>query len=184
MDSSLLLGDPGALPFLGHMRAQIEMPNARLWAAGRIFSGGEVVEAYEASRNLIEIIEGLSIDLEAGATRHDLLRMVWEALGELSGDQLGRAQGADLQLLLAAEDAQGVGIAAVGLGMVYGRIDGELQPLVSADHPLLCPPGLPTRLPGVLTLDRPVDQILGLPDHLPATLPEDLDLSQDCGWHQ
>jgi hypothetical protein len=37
-------------------------------------------------------------------------------------------------------------------------------------------------LPGVLTLDRPTDQVLGIPDHLPAELPAELDLARDCGW--
>jgi hypothetical protein len=178
MESSLLLGDPGALPFLGHLRAQVEVPGARLWAAGRVFNGGDVVEAYEASRNLIELIEGLGKGLEK-ASRHDLLRLAWEAL---QGDRLGESGGADLQLLLTAQDGEGVGVAAVGLSMVYGRIAGELEPLVSADHPLLCPPGIPTSLPGVLTLDRPTDQVLGIPDHLPAELPAELDLARDCGW--
>ena len=182
MDVSLLLGDPGALPFLGHLRTRLEVSGAKLWAAGRVFSGGDVVEAYEASRNLTRVIEESGARLETNASRHDLLRCTWEALAELDADQMGRDAGRDVQLLLTAEDTDGVGVAGVGLSMVYGLIDQRFQPLVSGDHPLLCGPGLPGALPGVLTLDRPVQQVLGIPNHLSTVLSEDLDLARDCGW--
>ena len=84
---------------------------------------------------------------------------------------------------LTAQDSDGVGVAGVGLSMVWGVMeDGLLQPLVSGDHPLLSVAGLPEQVPGVLTLDRPVLQVLGIPDHLPPDLPADFELRRDCGW--
>ena len=183
MKSAVLLGDRGALPFLGHIRAQIVVDGAVLWAAARTASGGDVVQAHESARNLQEAIERVCERFEHSPNRSDLLRSVWESLQVLAAEQVGGSLGADLQILMTARDAEGVGIAGVGLSMVWGVMeDGLLQPLVSEDHPLLSDAGVPKQVPGVLTLDRPVLQVLGIPDHLPPDLPADFDLRRDCGW--
>jgi hypothetical protein len=182
METALLLGDPGPLPFLGHCRAAVQTPRARLWAAGRLFCRGDVVVAHEAVLSLFRTVTSLRERVGADSDRNDLIRAAWESVGEMPAETLGSAQGSDLQLLLVAEDSGGHAIAAVGLRMVYGWIEGELQPLVSPDHPLLCAAGRPSSIPGVLTLDRPVSRILGVPDHLDQELPRDLSLQRDCGW--
>jgi hypothetical protein len=180
MATSLLLGDPSALPFMGHLRMSMDTSDARLSLAGRITSGGDVVEAYEASRNILEHFE--SLPEPEGGMRNELLRSVWERLTQMGRDQLGRDGGSGLQLLLLAEDDEGMGVAGVGLSMVYGRVNGAWTPLVSEGHPLLCSSGVPETVPGVLTLDAPVDLILGIPDHLGPELRGDFDPVRDCGW--
>ena len=183
MKSAVLLGDRGALPFMGHIRAKVVVDDAVLWAAARTACGGDVVLAHESARNLQETIERVTDRFDVPPNRNDLIRGVWEALKELTADQLGSSAGSDLQLLMTAQDPEGVGIAGVGLSMVWGVMeDGLLQPLVSEDHPLLSYAGLPEQIPGVLTLDRPVLQVVGIPDHLPSELPADFELRRDCGW--
>ena len=177
-----MLGDGGALPFLGHARSYVETPGARMWIASRLFSGGDVVAAYEASRRFCEAMDVLSRKVPETTDRNDLIRLVWEFLANVSRDELGTRGGDDLQLLVVAEDAEGQAVAGVGLSMVYGRSEEAWTMLVNAEHPLLCGPGLPKTIPGVLTLDSPVQQVIGIPDHLDGTLPVDFDVHRSCGW--
>ena len=151
---ALLLGTPGRLPFVGHLRASAEGGRAWLRAAGRVFAGGDPVAAYEPARQVAAAILGI----DTRGDRNALLWRAWEAVGALDPSVLGPEEGGDLSLLLVAGDPDGVGVAGVGLTAVWGRVPGlgALVPLVGGRHPLLAPPGRPVRTPGVLTLD-PID---------------------------
>ena len=174
---ALLVGDPGRAPFAGHARARVVGPRATLTAAGRVGAGAGLVAAYAAARAL-----ETALHLAAGpGDRNAMLRRAWEALAALPPGALGG--GADLSLLLVAEDSEGVGVAAVGLAALWGELDGRLVPLVEGRHPLLSSPGLPGRLPGVLTLDLSPDRIIGCPSHLDPAPPALATLDARCGVH-
>ncbi len=173
-----LLGDPTRAPFLGHARVRLDTGRARLWGVGRLGVQGGLVGAYRAARRLEQVI------LEAAAgpgDRHALLWRSWEALFGMPLDELGPERGADLTLLLVAEDEGGVGVAGVGLGAVFGLTKGRLVPLAEAPHPLLGGQGRPLRTPGVLTLDLEVETVLGVPAHLEPTPPALDQLPARCG---
>jgi len=93
-------------------------------------------------------------------------------LRQVPGADLGPAEGGDLSLLVVAADPDGIGVAGVGLAAALGRGPTGVAPLVAPGHPLLEPPGRPSAVPGVLTLDGArVDAVIGVPSHLEPTLP-------------
>jgi hypothetical protein len=161
----VLLGEEGRLPFLGHFRAAVESGGARLSAAGRV-----AVDAYRAARRvevaLRSAAEGEALD------RFGLLRRAWERVGAIPAEALGPGGGGDLVLVLLSEDAGGIGLAGVGLSMVWGLAREQVGPLVSLRHPLLCPPGRPSRTPGVLNLEVRPTQVIGAPSHHPLQPPD------------
>ncbi len=173
-----LLGDPSRAPFLGHARFALDTGKARLSGAGRLAPKDGLVGAYRAARRLEQVI------LEAAAgpgDRHALLWRAWEALFALPLAELGSEQGADLTLLMVAEDAGGTGVAGVGLSAALGLAGGRLVPLAEGRHPLLSPPGRPARTPGVLTLELEVEAVVGIPSHLDAAPPPLDQLRARCG---
>jgi hypothetical protein len=182
--SALLLGDPERLPFAGHLRLCCVGEEAGLAVAARLgVSGPEdaaLVPAFQAARALEAWLERALMG--AGAGRHALLRALWLAVAEAPADSLGPREGADLCLLALAWDAQGQGVAGVGLAAVWGRSAVGVAPLVAPGHPLLAPPGRPAGLPGVLDLDAgTLLSVVGAPCHLPPTLPALTELDRRCG---
>lgn len=177
---ALLLGDPGRAPFAGHARARVVGPRATMTAAGRVAAGAGLVVAYGAARALEEVLHRAA----GPGDRNAMLRRAWEALEALPAAALGPEGGADLSLLLVAEDAEGIGVAAVGLAALWGELGGQLLPLVEGKHPLLCPPGRPSRTPGVLTLDLAPERLVGCPASLDPTPPALAALDARCGVHR
>lgn len=164
-----LLGDPTRAPFLGHGRLRLDNGRARLCGAARVGISGGVVGAYRAARELEQAL------LEAASgpgDRYALLWRAWEALAGMPAEALGRDEGADLSLLLVAQDDGGICVAGVGMSAVFGLVGAELRPLAEGRHPLLAPPGRPARTPGVLNLDVEPEAVLGLPSHLDARPPQ------------
>lgn len=171
-----LLGDPTRLPFVGHARFCVEADGARLSGAARVGVAGGLAGAYRAARGLEAALGAVSQPAsgargQAPRDRHALLWRAWELLLALPAEALGPEQGADLALLLVAEDAAGVGVAGVGLSAVWGLEGDRLVPLAEGRHPLLAPPGRPERTPGVLTLDLRPSVVVGCPAHLDPTPP-------------
>lgn len=157
-----LLGDPTRAPFLGHGRLRLDTGRARLSGAARVGVSGGVVGAYRAARELEQVL----VEAASGpGDRYALLWRAWEALAGMPAETLGPEGGADLAMLLVAEDPGGICVAGVGLSAVYGLVGADLRPLVEGQHPLLAPPGRPARTPGVLTLDVEPEAVLGLPWH-------------------
>ena len=175
----LLLGDAGRQPFAGHIAFVRVAREVELRAALRI-GGGEGPElAARAARAAAEAI--VWAHQEAGsADRHEVLRAIWRALGALDRGSLGASLGQDLSLLLHVADPRGVGVAGVGLAALYELGDSGAEALVGVGHPLLCPPGIPTLVPGVLSPDRPLIRLIGCPTHLGAELPTE-DLARRLG---
>lgn len=173
-----LLGDPTRAPFVGHARVRLDTGRARLSGAGRLGVAGGLVGAFRAARRL----EAVVLEAAAGpGDRHALLWRSWEALIALPAEELGADGGADLTLLLVAEDVGGIGVAGVGLSGVFGLAGGRLVPLVEGRHPLLAPPGRPARTPGVLTLELEPEAVVGVPAHLEGLAPVPEGLALRCG---
>ncbi|MCK6503830.1 hypothetical protein L6R53_10590 [Myxococcota bacterium] len=182
--SALLLGDPERLPFAGHLRLVGLRQDAGIAVAARLGVGGlddaALVPAFRAARALEARLERATAGAEPG--RHALLHALWQALAEAPAAELGPSAGGDLCLLALAWDAQGQGVAGVGLGAVWGRSAAGVAPLVAPGHPLLAPPGRPASLPGVLDLDAgTLLSVIGAPSHLPAALPSLSELDRRCG---
>jgi hypothetical protein len=175
--SVLLLGDPGAMPFVGHFRLSLRGPSSAFYAAGRVGSAGGVEGGYAAARSIETTLHSVMEPAAHTLDRNRLLLRAWELLGGLRPEHFGAAFGRDLTLLMGAVDPQGVGVAGVGLSMVWVRHPWGLRPLVDPEHPLLAPPGRPLRVPGVLTLPPGLPGVVGSPSHLVpnAPAPEDVD---------
>lgn len=176
-----LLGDPGRMPFVGHFRAHIKTDAATLAAAGRVAAQDGIVSGFQAAR----IVEGALHGIRTAGVidRHDLLRRAWTALFDMAACDLGPSAGADFSVLFACRDGEGMGIAGIGLGGVWGTKGAELEPLVEGSHPLLGEAGVPTTAPGVLTLDAPLDAVFAVPTHLQPVLPSRDALLARCGMH-
>jgi len=179
--AAYLHGAPGRLPFIGHFRLGRQEGPLSIAMAGCVAQRSDLSSAFRAAREVEAVLRNVS--LTSAVDRHDLLTITWEALCEIEASDLGPQGGADLTVLLSAADQQGMGIAGMGLGGVWSWTEDALQPLVTGDHPLLCGPGRPDRLPGVLTLDAPAPVVVAVPhDHPVPTLPL-TELAKNCGVH-
>jgi len=171
------------MPFKGHLRVAVRSGWAGLAVAGRVAGDCSVEEAYAVARRM----EGLLGAAVAGAgdqpDRHAVLRKVWELVAGLPAASFGSGEGADLTLLVVAYDADGVGVAGVGLAALWGERIGEpgLVPVVPDNHPLLTPQGRPDGVPGVLTLEKPYTRLVGSPAHQDPVAPAIADVSRRCG---
>jgi hypothetical protein len=154
---------------------------AGLWAVGRVgASQGDPQRAYSAARTVEAALRRATAGAWRETDRNGLLRRAWELLGAEPPASVGG--GLDATVLLVAEDELGVGVAGVGLGAVWGVVDGALRRLVPRGHPLLGPPGLPGAVPGVLTLDGPLPtDVIGAPHELAALSPVLDRLERQCG---
>lgn len=172
-------GAPGRLPFVGHFRFHRRQDELAIAVAGVVAGREDISAAFRAARELEMVLSGLSI--REASDRHDLLNLAWARICDVNACDLGPQGGADLCTLFAATDADGMGIAGVGLGGVWAFNSTQLQPLVTGDHPLLCGPGRPDRLPGVLTLDETAHTVVAVGhDHpVPTLSPSGLDAR--CG---
>jgi len=182
--AAYLLGDPGRMPFVGHFQVGIHTSQGSLAAAGRVANESGVVPGFRAAREVESALLGMTThDVR---DRNDLLRRAWIALSDLAACDLGPGAGANFSILIAAQDARGMGIAGVGLSGVWGwsgSVADEVAPLVQGAHPLLVGPGLPDETPGVLTLDAPVSRVVAVPSHLQPVLPGAETLARRCGVH-
>ena len=164
---------------MGHFRAIRTVGNTTVSAAGRIRSGGDLTRAFAAARLIEKAIR--ETPLVDGCDRHEALALIWKSIHGIDPQSLGSQGGADLTILFAVSDAEGTGISGMGLGAVWGQATTHFEPLVEGDHPLLCGPGRPEGLAGVLTLDGPADTIVGLPHDHASTIPTPTDWRQRCG---
>jgi len=154
--SLALLGGPEPWPLAGHVRGALQGSRSSVAWVGRTRASAGPEAAWRASRALEQALT------RAGppeGERRRVLSVLWSRLETLEHLQ-------DLVLLLAAVDADGAALSAVGLGRILGDDGGTLRSWLAPPHPLLGAPGLPERLPGVLLVQ-------GLPRWLVA-LPADL----------
>ena len=177
--TAFFYGDPGRLPFVGHFRATRTVGDTAVSAAGRVQAGGDLLVAFSAARAIEHAIR--SAPIEQPCDRHEALGLIWQSIHAIAPRSLGSGGGADLSILFAVSDADGTGISGVGLGAVWGQNATGFEPLVEGDHPLLCGPGRPETLAGVLTLDTPAYTIVGLPYDRANSRPEAVDWQQRCG---
>jgi len=149
--------------------------------AGSVASRTDVSTAFRAARAIESSISNL--DPALYTDRHEVLHAAWQAITQMEGCDLGPNSGADLCIVFAVSDPQGIGIAGVGLAGVWAWNEDTLQPLAVGNHPLLGEPGRPERLPGVLTLDcAPTRFVATTHDHTVAE-PNLTDLKKRCGVH-
>lgn len=145
---ALLVGTPGRTPFAGHFRGRAAAGGATLTWAGRVRGAHAPSEAWEAAEAARDALAGLPTAPDVD--RFALVDAAWEALRGLGA--------ADLSVLLVASDADGVVVAACGLGEV--RADGKVA--VPAGHPLCDEPGVRDR-PGYFHPEGPVTDWVGVP---------------------
>ena len=178
-----MMGDALPLPFLGHFRSVLRCPYATLWLAGRIgVIADDVQEVFDVAHRLKAVLSAVTEGKWAQTDRHGLLRGVWETIATIPAPELGSLEGADLSLLMVAQDRRGVGLSGVGLSGVWGRYDHGLVPMVEENHPLLSVPGRPETVPGVLTLNELPLSVVGRPFHLDMAPAEDVSkLALSCG---
>jgi hypothetical protein len=180
--AAYLHGAPGRLPFVGHFRIALQGDGCALAVAGSVAQRADVATAFRAARTIESVIRGLLLDPQTDHGTH--ITTAWTALTAIATSDLGPSAGGDLSILLTATDGECVGIAGMGLGGVWSWSSDTLTPLVTGDHPLLSGPGMPARLPGVLTLDERTSAVVAIPhDHPVPTLTINT-LTDDCGIHR
>ena len=135
-----MVGDTGLLPFPGHFALRVEGRHAAMAIVGRVGADADLSEAFAASRRLASVLSTAAAGPWADTDRHGLVRRAWQLLAELPGPRLGPAEGADLSLLLLAEDVRGMCVAGVGLAGVWALFGDQYRSLTTPGHPLLCPP--------------------------------------------
>ncbi|MBN2800333.1 MAG: hypothetical protein JXX28_14430 [Deltaproteobacteria bacterium] len=162
----LLLGRPGPWPFAGYFRGQLVHPEGlRVAWAGRVSDGADLTVAWRAT---LAMQQALSRKGPIDADRRRALSILWARLDGVHREGLGPAQGADLSLLLLAEDPDGIAVSAVGLRQLLGPREGALSPWVRGAHPLLGAPGIPVARPGALTSEEAPAVLVGIGDEVDA----------------
>ncbi len=157
---ALLQGSPGRSPFAGHFRGRVAEGGAELAWAGRVKGSAAPEEAWAAAEAAREAMTTVR-----GSDRFALIDSAWAALRNLNRP--------DISLLLVASDAEGLSLAASGLGDL--RLDGE--PVAEPDHPLFDEPGVRER-PGYFHPPRVGNDWVGVPVGVKFA-PGDVDLT--CG---
>ena len=177
-----LIGDPGRMPFVGHLRFAARVGDAWISLAGRVHPG-DVEEGWRAARELAAALDPIEERTRGlGAGRFALVRAAWALLGEAPRDGLGPAGGADVSVLMVAGDPGGVAVTGVGLTGVWGlEAGGQWTPLASEGHPLLSRAGLPSTPPGVLELERAIEVVVGCPHPMEPELPAPSVMAERCG---
>lgn len=155
MAEAMLVGRSAELPFLGYFQRRL---GSVAWA-GAVARGADPVVAFQAARALDR---ALARGGDIRADRRRALSILWARLEGVDRTLLGPSGGQDLVLLLCGEDDSGGAVSGVGLGAVYALGD-TVTPWIAAPHPLLGPPGLPVKRPGVLTVDA-LPVLVGLPE--------------------
>lgn len=173
---ALLLGSPSRLPFNGHLRRVLDSDGARVSVAARVAAASPPEEAWAAVSALWSALDGA-----IGRDRGTLCRDAWERLLRVDRARLGPAAGADLTLLMVAEDAEGELISGCGLGLVLAVEAGATRELVDPRHPLLGEPGLPSAVPRALGPDRRGEIYVGMPAGLSVKPPAPPQLFAACG---
>jgi hypothetical protein len=168
-----MLGDAGPYPFAGSFRCALEGSQCWLRASGRIAVSDGIVGSYLPARTIEAAISQAASAAVDQPHRHVLLHELWDCVSRLSKTQLGSGKGSDLCLAITVGDREGVDIAAVGVSGLWGRLGREDRwcLLVEKGHPMLCPPGIPSELPGSLTVGRPPSCIVASPSFMESRLP-------------
>ena len=177
------LGDPGALPFLGHFRAEAAGPGSLIRVAGRWGTAGDVAEACAAAARVEHRVRGLVASVGRPADRVGLLVGLWAAIAEEAAE-MAASLTSDLALVCMSADARGVSVTGAGLAGCWFESDRQPpQLLVPFGHPLMSPLGVPRQRPGAMTLNSIPDAIyaeLRNPLTIPRGLP-DTELLEACG---
>lgn len=142
----LMLGRGGRWPFAGQFAGEVAAGGVRLVWAGRV-STGDLGTDFLLARRLDAILKGIAPgDLD----RRRVVAAGWEAMIAISQE----IEGVRPVLALLGEDAQGGAVSAAGLSAVWSVHHGCLaEPWVTAPHPLLSEPHVPSAWPGALTID-------------------------------
>lgn len=173
---ALLLGSPSRLPFNGHLRRVLDCEGARVSVAARVAASSPPEESWAAVAALWTALDGA-----AGRDRGTLCRDAWERLLRVDRAKLGPAAGADLTLLMVAEDTEGELVSGCGLGLVLAVEGAAVRELVDPRHPLLGEPGLPSAVPRALGPDRRGEIYVGMPAGLGVKPPSPPQLLVACG---
>jgi hypothetical protein len=156
--SALLLGEPGRLPFVGHLRVRVAAgPGVGLAIAGRVAALDGVEAAFVAASHLERELARVR-----GVDRREAHDQVWATVRGIEPALLGSRGGADLSLLVACEDERGPSVSATGIGGLWGVSGDVIVALVPAGHALLDATGIPAGTPEVLHLGRPFDALVAM----------------------
>ena len=178
--TALLLGEPGRLPFLGHFRFCFDSGKVRFAGAGRVAARDDAEAAFEAARRIEHVL--CSVEATSrGAGLHEM----WSRLMRLPGAALGSKQGADLTVVLVAEDSGGIEATAHGVGALWGIEAGQDEgvSLVHEGHPLLGEPGLAQEMCGTLSIDPRIEALVAAPFGLVMGPPTRATIGVLCGVH-
>ena len=178
-----ILGEDSPQPFTGAFRVFIDGVHCWLRAYGYIAVDAGVVGSYLPARRVEAAIKQATNRALRDQDRFLLLRSMWEELQHLSAADLGPNRGTDLCLVVAAGDADGVELSAVGVSGIWGRLPKGTRwiPIVPPEHPLLCPPGIAQSIPGSLTINSPPMAVLATTTFVEPVLPNTQDLARRIG---
>lgn len=175
----VLYGDPGRVPFLGHLGV-VRRGGAAAWgAAGRLREPVEVLPAFHLARAVELALARAWEALDPASDRFDGLRAAWEALQVFHGSS-GTLAG-QLELLLVGVDEAGRAVAGTGLARVWELDEAGPRPLTEPSHPLARDADWIAEIPGVLQLPVGPLGLVGVSRAHAEASPEDPDWTRRCG---
>ena len=142
-----LLGSHTLRPHCGAFQGHLDLEYGSAEVVGRIGHTLHPVEALSLATHVLEVLRTVQ-----GDDPLSLIRSCWETLLVMPRKELGPAAGADLSLLIVAEQDSRVALSAVGLDALWQVHPEGAQQLADPTTNETSHRGLPERTPKVLEL--------------------------------
>ena len=178
-----MLAPASRFPFTGAVRVRVSKGHNWLFASGYIARDTGVKRAYMPARILQSCIEKTAQQSFVQQQRRGVLEAVWNALFDIPREQLGKNRGADLSLIMASGDEEGVNLCAIRISGLWGKIDGgdSWLPIVPKNHPIFDIDGLSEEFPGSLHIAYPPKIAIATAQPLFPILPAESELRHRLG---
>ena len=178
-----MLAKKVSFPFTGAFSVRVGKGRSWLFASGVIARETGVKKAYLPARRVQNRIEQAAKSSFAHRDRRGVLEDVWNALYRLPKAELGKKQGADLSLVMASGDGNGINLCAINISGLWGKKveDDQWIPVLPKQHPLFDIYGLAEGFPGSLCIENPPKSMIATAHPLFPMLPEEVELKERLG---
>lgn len=178
-----MLAKKVSFPFTGAFSVRAGKGQSWLFASGFIARETGVKKAYLPARKVQDCIEKSAKVAFDHRERRGVLEEVWSALHELPRNELGKKQGKDLSLIMAAGDERGVNLCAINISGLWGKKkhDDQWLSMLPKKHPIFDVYGLVKEFPGSLHIEQLPKSVVATAHPLFPMLPDEEELRQRLG---
>ena len=178
-----MLAQKSRFPCTGAFSIRVGKGRSWLFANGFIARDTGVKKSYLPARTVQACIEKTAKDAITHRDRRGVLEEVWSSLFDIPRAQLGRNRGADMSLIMAAGDEDGVNLCTISVSGLWGKhmADQKWLPILPKGHPLFQVDGLSEEFPGSLHIAHPPKCVVATAQPLFPMLPQEAELWERLG---